>query len=423
MWQVLLAAAVAGSTGLVAKHVFTPNADPVSEQTQNPFDHSEPQVSAASTAGSPPVSSACNDSGNGNGSHCRRQDGIFRFSSSGGSSRSGSKSSRKRAVGAKKVGDRSGCAREETEVPRKISRRFAVCLKRRKTAKNVAVKAGLSSTKENSIFGWGLGVGIMYMMSAGKVEISKLNTAMDETAKVVQELKTELCKRKSSQHLHSSGSASEFDAKSKKNSRKQTPTTKFGAGNRDPNDIKVYGLPVIDDGECTSSVLTEEPEPRLLEIDQLEAELESELQKLPWSITEASHQDEVRENLGETDASAMGFHEAEGHGVVPAELDQKLCHLLIEQQEHQIVELESELNSAQSKLHSKEAELQALKECVRRLTDFSLSTVSEDETGAHEEQEETDEWDFKNKTESESKKLLVGMKRPMDSETCGHYVR
>ena len=80
----------------------------------------------------------------------------------------------------------------------------------------------------------------------------------------------------------------------------------------------------------------------------------------------------------------MGFLEGEGqsldscqfHGVVPAELDQKLCHLLIDQQENQIVELESELNLAQSKLQSKEAELQALKECVRRLTDFSLSTVS-----------------------------------------------
>ena len=36
------------------------------------------------------------------------------------------------------------------------------------------------------------------MMSAGKTEISKLNTAMDETAKVVQELKVELSKRKSS---------------------------------------------------------------------------------------------------------------------------------------------------------------------------------------------------------------------------------
>jgi hypothetical protein len=139
----------------------------------------------------------------------------------------------------------------------------------------------------------------MYMMSAGKVEISKLNTAMDETAKVVQELKTEICKRKSSQHLHSSSPASEVDAKSKKNRSKQTQSTKFVAENRDPNDIKVSGLPVIDDGECTSSVLTEEPEPRVLEIDQLEAELESELQKLPWSITEASHQEEMGETLGE----------------------------------------------------------------------------------------------------------------------------
>jgi hypothetical protein len=50
---------------------------------------------------------------------------------------------------------------------------------------------------------------------------------------------------------------------------------------------------------------------------------------------------------------------------------------------------------------------------------FSL----EDETAAHDEQEETDEGDYKNKTESESNKLLVGMKRHMDSESCGHYVR
>lgn len=69
-------------------------------------------------------------------------------------------------------------------------------------------------------------------------------------------------------------------------------------------------------------------------------------------------------------------HAHPSHGVVPAELDQKLCHLLIEQQENQIVELESELHVAQSKLNEKEAELQALKDCVRRLTEFSLTTVS-----------------------------------------------
>lgn len=84
------------------------------------------------------------------------------------------------------------------------------------------------------------------------------------------------------------------------------------------------------------------------------------------------------------EVSAKGFHELGGqnsnsyqfHGVLPAELDQKLCHVLIEQQENQIVDLESELHLAQSKLHEKEAELQALKDCVKRLTEFSLSTVS-----------------------------------------------
>lgn len=64
------------------------------------------------------------------------------------------------------------------------------------------------------------------------------------------------------------------------------------------------------------------------------------------------------------------------HGILPAELDQKLCHLLIQQQENQIMELESDLHSAQSKLNVKEAKLQALKDCVKRLTEFSLSAVS-----------------------------------------------
>lgn len=67
------------------------------------------------------------------------------------------------------------------------------------------------------------------------------------------------------------------------------------------------------------------------------------------------------------------FH---NRGVLPAELDQKLCHVLIQQQESQLEELENELHSAHSKLHQKEVELQALKDCVKRLTEFSLSAVS-----------------------------------------------
>lgn len=61
------------------------------------------------------------------------------------------------------------------------------------------------------------------------------------------------------------------------------------------------------------------------------------------------------------------------NSVMPSELDQKLCHLLIEQQESQIVDLECELQRTNSKLVEKESELQALKNCVKRLTDFSLT--------------------------------------------------
>lgn len=59
-------------------------------------------------------------------------------------------------------------------------------------------------------------------------------------------------------------------------------------------------------------------------------------------------------------------------GISASELDKKLSHLLIEQQEGQINELEAELQATQSKLQEKEAELQALKVCVRRLTEFPI---------------------------------------------------
>lgn len=100
------------------------------------------------------------------------------------------------------------------------------------------------------------------MMSAGKAEIGRLNTAMEETAKVVKELKVELDRRKSSHCLQNSISA-------KANSRGH-----------------VMDFQERDD----SSVLTEERDRELIEMDQLEAELELELQKLPLCIEDASCQ-------------------------------------------------------------------------------------------------------------------------------------
>lgn len=417
MWQTLVAAAVAGTTGIVAKHFFKPGADP--DHAQKPYDgddfgvqatdrDEEPRFLSASALGSEldlPLARVSEE-----------EDEIFRFSSKG-PSRPGSRnlSRRKAALSKGMRAERSAGLEKRSGV-----RRFGgICLKRRKTCKNVAGKRESCSSNDTSLFGWGLGVGIMYMMSTGKVEFGRLNAAVSETAKVVNELKAELHKRKSSPSVQVPGCA--------RPAILAHHTTSYEVGHPDlnesrtnkiaPNDVKCFN-----DGECASSVLTEEPAPGMQEMDQLEAELELELQKLPWCTLDASNQ-EGSNALVETELSVQGFPEHEGqdsesqwlcgNGILPAELDQKLCHLLIERQENQIEELESELHLAQHKLHEKEAELRALKDCVKRLTEFSLSTCSDDETEAEMEQDQTSGWNYK-KVGSESKKPGVGMKRPID---------
>ncbi|CAK7342976.1 unnamed protein product [Dovyalis caffra] len=402
MWQLLLTAAVAGSTGFIAKNIFTN----YHSQTEKCEEEENLQESAAFD--SPLVTKECH----GDESNCD-QEGIFRFSSSGGGSRGKKKKStnwkeksgvacRRLKFGTKNVKGSGGL-----EVIR--GGKLCACLKKRRTGKFVTAKCGSCSSKESSLFGWGLGVGIMYVMSAGKAEIFKLSTAMDETSKVVQELRTELNKRKSTQVATSS--------KNSGTEQMQLMVNRTIMGCRDPNDMKICGLPMVDDVEYPSSVLTEEPEPvsAVLEMDQLEAELESELQKLPWSSTETSGHEVTRLNFGKAEVSSEGFCEPEGqnavsykcHEVLPSELDNKLCHLLIEQQENQITGLESELHSAQSQLHEKEAELRALKDCHCFSDDDEVEVQYELECNA--------EWDKNRQVISESRKSVVGMKRPNHS--------
>lgn len=416
MWQLLLAAAAAaGSTSLVAKYLFGSQGDQ-NEKERNPFDVDVKYHSHV-------VQKGLNASGC--VSNCEKQEGIFRFSSpesSGGNS--GSKILRKEK---KKVKSEKRSAGGGVELNKR--RAVAVCLKKRRTSKNGAAERGASSSKDSSLFNWGLGVGMMYMISASKAEISKLNTTMDETAKVVQELKSELHRRKSSCSVlvHTSANEETENLEKITSNKTQQVLFKSRSGNRDLSDQKVLGLPLIDDSECTSSVLTEERDAEVLEMDKLEAELESELQKLPWYSTESSYHEDMKLNLHEV--STMGFQEAEGqssdfyqsHGVSPSELDQKLSHLLIKQQENQIMDLESELHSAQSKLGEKENELQALKDCVKRLTEFSLSSIPGDEIEAREEQDCASKWDCSNEVELQSRSL-VGMKRPVGTEYCNYYV-
>ncbi|KAG8648516.1 hypothetical protein MANES_08G004112v8 [Manihot esculenta] len=385
MWQLLLAAALAGSATFVAKHFL---AQERPKEEENPFEDSI--ASAFQSPLFPNHGSGCGYDSN----FQQPPDGIFRFSSSASAS---SPSGKKTRISRKKsgiTGRRLNFGAENYKADKrsggseKSARRLAVCLKKKRTAKSVPSKCRSCSSKDSSLFGCGLGIGIMYMMSAGKAEISKLSNAMDETAKTVKELRTELYKRKSAKVVAISKDLS---------SNNELEFYRAGTGhNNDSKVIKASGIPMIDDFECPSSGLTEEPEPQLPEMDQLEAELASELQKPPWSYPEASGHGGVEPNMDkkhivQNETFSGGLHKLEGQsniscqgdGVLPSELDRKLSHLLIEQLENQIEELESELHSAQSKLHEKEAEL----DCVKCLTEFSLSTESDDETVTFAEQE------------------------------------
>ncbi|KAK7393569.1 hypothetical protein VNO78_22127 [Psophocarpus tetragonolobus] len=385
MWHLLLVVAVAGSTGFVTKRFLT-------------HCHS--------------------DSNTAEGENANLHDPTaFVFS--------GSKSTSP----TQQDGPKSGRSREARSEKRNGGKRFLFRLKKREIAKNVAAKAPLRSSKDDSLFGWGLFCGIMYMMSAGKAEINKLNKTMDETAKLVRELKSEFDRRKLSLDLQNLDSVGNDVMNFCKIRGRNEVMLKNKSSELIDIDVKTWRPGVNDCGECGSSALTEEPEPQVLEMEQLEAELEFELQKLSGCTTQGLCHEKIKPNLEEFEVPDEVYHEtnewdlnySESHGVSASELHQKLSHLLIKQQEDQIVDLESELHQALSNLQEKEAELLALKNCVKRLTELSLSPVSDDETQVLTDPKGTSDYG-KNHVDFDSKHSVVGTKRPIDYESCSCYL-
>ncbi|KAL0719754.1 hypothetical protein Bca4012_069078 [Brassica carinata] len=381
MWQVILGAAIAGSTGLVARRFFNPFSPPEDHGEEH-----EPVVA-------PPVGIGFL------GSPCEKTNSVFRFCSSG-SAGSGSGSSpgfRKSSGVSCKVKVRGLMKPKKTKKKNngggsEIENRSGnASLKKART-----LGAASASERDHSTFSSALGVCMMYMMSAEKNEISKLHTATEETVKVIQELKDELSRIKSLQgfqDVKSSGKSCQGDPKNSEiASREESLGTKSGNG-----------------GEYASSVLTDEPEQEAVEMEQLEMELESELQKL--NLAETSElMEECKDLVNVSESYQCG-------GISASELDKKLSRLLIEQQEGQINELEAELQTTQSKLQEKEAELQALKVCVRRLTEFPLLDRSDDEHEQYMNQETSVSWNQHNQTDKEERKPIVGMKRPMEESS------
>ncbi|KAG6434033.1 hypothetical protein SASPL_105654 [Salvia splendens] len=370
MWQFIVAAAAAAGSGILAKKLITPH----------DTDCDIKYLDSAETKSSPPQDSVFESNYTlkentiqENAETLVDEAAIFRFSSPEIASkelrtntRNGFRNGGPKR-GKKKNAASEACRKEAVadQVGFKSGKRISVCLKKRRTGKHAAGKCESCVSKDNS-FGWGVGVGIMYMVSAGTAEISKLNSAMCETVKTVEELKAEISKRKNSQNVSVPVAGNEAGTNKKfvESCYKDPSFTR--AATKSEENMNAFSPALTDEGECASSILTNNQHSEVLEMHQLEAELESELQKLPWSGMEASSSD-GRTDIYETEVLAKGeaFENASSYqynGVSAGELDQKLCHLLVEQQESQIMELEAELNEAHSKLHQKETELQKLRD-------------------------------------------------------------
>ncbi|KAK9124325.1 hypothetical protein Sjap_013927 [Stephania japonica] len=242
---------------------------------------------------------------------------------------------------------------------------------------------------------------MMCMISAGKAEINKLNASIDETKELMKELKQKFYNEKLSNDLQDSTRENQ-DAQNTVSKNKQPEIITSDAKEVNHANSNILRNRTSDDGEYASSVLTEESDSQLLEIDLLEAELESELQKIACfqseetsdlrgeksNLAEFNRDDNVEVNDSKVRDGLWGEHKQissdcnffQSHGVSPYELDRKLSHLLIKQQENKIVELQSKLQSTHMKLHEREAELLSLKNCVRHFRDLSLETTSDEET-------------------------------------------
>lgn len=134
---------------------------------------------------------------------------------------------------------------------------------------------------DGTLFSWGLCMGMVYTMSAGRANIEKVSATVDEIAKVVEELKFELFKKRSSSCSMESRSEDANDEHS------QRGIDQIRMGLRDSN--KAFDPLVSVGGEYASSVLSEEADadPKIQSMEEMEAELEAELQKLHWSPMEA----------------------------------------------------------------------------------------------------------------------------------------
>lgn len=283
--------------------------------------------------------------------------------------------------------------------PRRIVERWLASLRRAKERRNVVVRArrsmnglnggdsppsaseseasgdSLRQCRRDTSFNLGVGCSLLYLFAASKNELTKMVELRTEMEMLLQNVKEELQRKDALRKPFESidtltYSTTDVQEGSNFNSRLSLQSqTSYVLP--DSETIMVHDQPL----KCK----TLQQEEYVEGMDELEAELEAELERLQAHLDRDNllkHPQQRRIKVNDTDSvrsSSLSFGEVtdlqEVHcGVPPTELQRRLHELLEARQQERIKELEAALECAMHKLREKEIEVSWWKDTARLIS-------------------------------------------------------
>ncbi|KAH9330849.1 hypothetical protein KI387_002957, partial [Taxus chinensis] len=248
------------------------------------------------------------------------------------------------------------------------------------------------------LLSYGLGIGVMFMISTGKQEINKLSLLISQTADLVQELKRQFAKKDYLQNDEMQKGSCQAEILAFQEQKPRKATNCFGN-----NGSGSVGTP-SEENISSRSVITDASVRQIKGIAELEEAFQAELESMQVNFLKSNtskHQGNIS-GISESSSVAMvegglcanglpgqcsssgnkspvvqlNISHLDNDGVSPYELDRHLRDLLEKQQEEKISELELELKSMEDKLCGKERELQQWKDRLRCLAEHSFGATS-----------------------------------------------
>lgn len=250
--------------------------------------------------------------------------------------------------------------------------------------------------RSESIFGFGAGLSILFMVCLCKREIDNI---LKETKDLVHDMRNVLASRKA----HSCAGNKDFTLDEPVLVVQNPITKKVEAAKGEHYTESIHEESLSDDDDSATSVLTEEHAHDHCNMSELEAELEAELELMErntlrkdfskhgvrlsadiWTNAQGipdlvDGANNLPADSDSEDGSASSIHQEvdiKNYMVSATELERRLWEVLQQRQEAQIIELKKDLEMTKTELHVKEEDLQLWKNRVKWLTEISFEASS-----------------------------------------------